>query len=812
MMKKRLAVSGLIMCGMTGWAAIPQDVDWTNVAKDSRFVRLTSDESTSDYNNGDWTTKWSGAKPQEGKWYFTNGKRLFVPSGMQAPFPGDLLVLNSQFRNPGSIAWQVKDFVGLSGGFLGIRGTSDVGLQVSGDMLVSTADGPFQIVADNSSRKTNKAQTIGFSVAGTLTGDETAEIHFGSSAGVYKDATPTLAEFLSVYTLKVTVGDATKYKGRLTLDDASLTLCSDFGGTVELKNVRLGTELSAEPYPVLTLDGCSKLGGLVVNPCVTLPSSGTMTVDTLTLAPGADFNLDAAGTWKIGKIVGKGGRLVFSRAQGASTPLAGLLEITEGFDPQTRITIANTAAAWTSATPKSETRIALLRIAATVDPASVSLERFQLDRTERTSGQKDYGCFPIQDLELETNADGSRTLYLVGREVVTVVSGAGAFAYAGSDAKWSDGKMPHADKDYFIAYTNVATTVEFTEDTVFPGPNTLMRNATLKIHADVTIPNLVLARTAQVAVSAKTDRLNRLSGRIGIYGEVTEAYPSSHTTVFTASETTKKEPYVLEVASDLYGPGVLQLRNNGIVRLTGDNSAFTGRMIWYLGTEKPESNQSILEIDNATSLGGELPAFDPAAIAIANNGTIRPIRSLKLASETRGIQIAGPAVFDVPADVTFAVSSPIDYKATLTKTGTGTLALGGTPAVGAEGHLVVAAGALKPISATALKELSVSFASGAELLVDPVVTPEGVVVGELSTSGARLEVRLAVADDGRRHEETVPLLTFSSVEQAQAACALLRVRRPYVGHAVKLSVVSADDGCARILADIQPSGMMLILR
>ena len=102
MMKKRLAVSGLIMCGMTGWAAIPQDVDWTNVAEDSRFVRLTSDESTSDYNNGDWTTKWSGAKPQAGKWYFTNGKRLFVPSNMTDSFPGDLLVLNSQFRNPGS--------------------------------------------------------------------------------------------------------------------------------------------------------------------------------------------------------------------------------------------------------------------------------------------------------------------------------------------------------------------------------------------------------------------------------------------------------------------------------------------------------------------------------------------------------------------------------------------------------------------------------------------------------------------------------------------------------------------------------------
>lgn len=786
----------------------------TGKTNDIRFVKLTSDESTKDWESGDWSTKWSksGEKPEAGKWYFTNGKRLFVPSGMTAPFPGDLLVLNSQFRNPGTIDWKVKNFVGLSGGFLGIRGTSDVGLSVSGDMLVSTADGPFQIVADNNSRKTNKAQTIGFSVAGALTGDETAEIHFGSSEGVYKDATPTPAEFLSVYTLNVTVGDATNYKGRLTLDDASLTLCSDFGGTVELKNVRLGTELSDEPYPVLSFNGCSKLGGLVVNPCVTLPSSGTMTVDTLTLAPGADFNLDTAGTWKIGKIVGKGGRLVFSRAQGASTPLAGLLEITEGFDPQTRITIANTADAWTTATPNSETRIALLRIAATVDPASVSLDRFWLDRTERTSGQSEYGCFPIQDLELETNDDGSRTLYLVGREVVTVVSGAGAFTYAGSDEKWSDGKMPHGDKDYFIAHSGVSTTVEFTEDVTFPAANLLVRNAMLKIHADVTVTNLVLARTAQLSVSTKTDRLNRISGRIGIYGEVTETYPSAHTTVFTVSETTKKEPYVLEVASDLYGPGVLQLRNNGIVRMTGDNSAFTGRMIWYLDAAKPESNQTILEIDNATALGGELDAPCPDAVVLANNGLLRARESVALTSLTRGLKIAGPAGFDAPDGVTFSIANPLDYEATLTKTGAGILALGGMPTVGTAGRLVVGEGTLKPISGTALKGLPVEFANGAELLIDPAQTSEGVEIGDLTVaSGTKLTVRILGQDDGLQHHETVPLLIFPTVAQAEAACAVLKVKSPYAHHSARLSVVETASGCAQIQAEIQASGFVLTI-
>lgn len=745
--------------------------------------------------------------------YYSNGKRLFVPSTMQDPFPGDLLVLDSQFRNPGSATWKVKDFVALSGGFIGIRTTKDGGLFVGGDMLVTTSDEPFRIVADNDKRTKDIAQEIELNVTGALTGDETAEIHFGSSAGVYDGATPTSNQFLSVYTLKVTAGDATEYKGRLTLDDASLELCSDFGGTVELKNVRIGTDLDVKPYPSLRFSGCGRVGGIVVNPCVTLPSSGTMTVDTLTLAPGADFNLDAAGTWKVGKIVGKGGRLVFSRAQGASTPLAGLLEITEGFDPQTRITIANTAAAWTTATPKSETRIALLRIAATVDPASVSLDRFRLDRSERTSGQKDYGCFPIQDLELETNADGSRTLYLVGREVVTVVSGAGAFTYADSDAKWSDGKMPHADKDYIIAYSEVQTTVEFTEDTVFPGPNTLVRNAMLKIHADVTIPNLVLARTAQVAVSAKTERTNRISGRIGIYGEVTEQSPSSQTTVFTASETTKKEPYVFEVASDLYGPGVLQLRNNGIVRMTGDNSAFTGRMIWYLDAKTPESNQTILEIANATSLGGELPASDPAAIVIANNGTIRALKTLSLASETRGIRIQGPSVFEAPEGVTFAISNPIDYASVLTKKGTGVLALGGTPTVGADGRLDIAEGTLKPISGTALKGLPVEFANGAELLIDPAQISEGVEMGDLTAaSGTKLTVRILGQDDGLQHHETVPLLIFPTVAQAEAACAVLKVKSPYAHHSARLSVVKTAPARAQIQAEIQASGFGLMIR
>lgn len=813
MMKKRLAVSGLIMCGMTGWAAIPQDVDWTNVAKDSRFVRLKSDESTDDWKTGDWTAKWSSsAKPEAGKWYFSNGKRLFVPSGMTAPFPGDLLVLNSQFRNPGSATWNVaNDFVALSGGFIGIRSTENGGLFVGGDMLVTTSDKPFRIVADNNTRKTDKAQTIELNVTGALTGDETAEIHFGSSEGVYSGATPTSNQFLSVYTLKVTAGDATNYNGRLTLDDASLTLCSDFGGTVELKNVRLGTELSAEPYPKLTLDGCSKLGGLVVNPCVTLPSSGTNTVDTLTLAPGAEFNLDKACTWKIGKIVGKGGRLIFKRKQGSSTPIACALEITGGFDSESRITITNTEDAWTKTIPKNETRIALLSIAASVDPASVSLDRFRLECAERTSTE--YGCFPIQDLELQENPDGSHTLFLVGRKVVTVVSSAGEFTYTNSDAKWSDGQMPHADKDYYICYTNIPTTVEFTEDTVFPGPNTLVRNATLKIHADVTIPNLVLARTAQLAVSAsaKTDRTNRISGRIGIFGEVTETYPSGRTTVFTASSS-NNDPFVLDVASDLYGPGVLQLRNNGIVRLKGDNSAFSGRMIWYLDTTKPESNQTILEIDNDTSLGGELPASDPAAIVIANNGTIRALKTLSLASETRGIRIQGPSVFEAPEGVTFAISNQIDYASVLTKKGSGVLALGGTPTVGADGRLVVGEGTLKPISGTALKGLPVEFANGAELLIDPAQISQGVEIGDLTVaSGTKLTVRILGQDDGLQHHETVPLLVFPTVAQAEAVRAVLKVKSPYAHHSARLSVVKTASGCAQIQAEILVSGFALTI-
>lgn len=812
MMKKRLAVYGLIVCGMTGWAAIPQDVDWTNVGKDRRFVLLTSNEEKSDYDSGDWSTRWGGAKPEAGKWYFTNGKRLFVPSGMTDPFPGDLLVLNSQFRNPGSATWKVKDFVALSGGFIGIRTTKDGGLFVGGDMLVTTSDEPFRIVADNAGRTKTNAQEIQLNVTGALTGDKKAEIHFGSSAGVYKDATPTPAEFLSVYTLKVTVGDATNYNGRLTLDDASLTLCSDFGGTVELKNVRIGTDLDVKPYPSLRFSGCGRVGGIVVNPCVTLPSSGTMTVDTLTLAPGADFNLDTAGTWKIGKIVGKGGRLVFSRAQGTSTPLAGELEITGGFDAETCITIANTAAAWTSATPKTETRIALLRIAATVDPASVSLDRFRLERAERTSGQSEYGCFPIQDLELKTNDDGSRTLYLVGREVVSVVSGAGAFTYADSDAKWSDGKMPHADKDYFVAYTDRSTTMEFTEDVTFPAANLLVRNAIVKIHADVTVTNLVLARTAQLSVSSKTDRLNRISGRIGIFGEVTEQSPYSHTTVFTASETSKKDPYVLNVASDLYGPGVLQVRNNGIIRLSGDNSEFSGRIIWYLDETKSESNQTILEIDNATALGGELDAPCPDAVVLANNGLLRARESVALTSLTRGLKIAGPAGFDAPDGVTFSIANPLDYEATLTKTGAGTLALGGMPTVGTAGRLVVGEGTLKPISGTALKGLPVEFANGAELLIDPAQISEGVEIGDLTVApGTKLTVRILGQDDGLQHHEIVPLLVFTTVAQAEAVRAVLKVKSPYAHHSARLSVVKTASGCAQIQAEIQTSGFVLTI-
>ena len=355
--------------------------------------------------------------------------------------------------------------------------------------------------------------------------------------------------------------------------------------------------------------------------------------------------------------------------------------------------------------------------------------------------------------------------------------------------------------------------MEFTEDVTFPAANLLVRNAIIKVHADVTVTNLVLARTAQLSVSTKTaDRLNRISGRIGIYGEVTETYPSEHTTIFAASETQNKDPFVLDVASDLYGPGVLQLRNNGIVRLKGDNSAFSGRMIWYLDTTKPESNHTILEIDNDTSLGGELPASDPAAIVIANNGTIRALKTLSLASETRGIRIQGPSVFEAPEGVTFAISNPIDYASVLTKKGSGVLALGGTPTVGADGRLVVAEGLLKPISGTALKGLPVEFANGAELLIDPAQISEGVEIGDLTVaSGTKLTVRILGQDDGLQHHETVPLLVFPTVAQDEAVRAVLKVKSPYAHHSARLSVVDTASGCAQIRAEIQASGFVLTI-
>lgn len=109
---KTLAMMSLLLCGAVASAGIPSDVDWKNIQDDTRFVKLESDESTADYNSKTWSTKWDGTQPPEkGKWYYSNGKRLFVPSTMQDPFPGDLLVLDSQFRNPGSATWKVKDLV-----------------------------------------------------------------------------------------------------------------------------------------------------------------------------------------------------------------------------------------------------------------------------------------------------------------------------------------------------------------------------------------------------------------------------------------------------------------------------------------------------------------------------------------------------------------------------------------------------------------------------------------------------------------------------------------------------------------------------
>ena len=257
----------------------------------------------------------------------------------------------------------------------------------------------------------------------------------------------------------------------------------------------------------------------------------------------------------------------------------------------------------------------------------------------------------------------------------------------------------------------------------------------------------------------------------------------------------------------------------GCVELSGTNTAWTGRTLVGCGraaTGDVGLTNLTLRVSDSQNLGGGLEAFVFDSLKVADTCTFSVTDSTVFAAANRGWCLMDGSTVSVSADKTVAVNETVTFGGTVTKTGAGTLVLGGpSKAYDAENdspvdtpngaELVVAAGGLGASATDAFVGLSsLTFAAGTKY-----------VASAANASGADLSaVALTVPADGVPVEFTdipengacIAVATFAAAEEA-AKFVFVKPR----GYTVTRSVVEVD-GKFVLRVDIEKGGLLLLVR
>ena len=147
--------------------------------------------------------------------------------------------------------------------------------------------------------------------------------------------------------------------------------------------------------------------------------------------------------------------------------------------------------------------------------------------------------------------------------------------------------------------------------------------------------------------------------------------------------------------------------------------------------------------------------------------------------------------------------------------GAGTLALNGAAHVesGATATLAVEAGCLRVGSKDALSGVSVTFADGAALLVDPAATGDAATLGAVDLSnepfGGKLPVAFVLPEEGKPNYSNLAVCT---VKDAATAAALTIAPAPVKGCNVTFTTRTNANGTVTVLASVKAAGLMIVIR
>ena len=442
---------------------------------------------------------------------------------------------------------------------------------------------------------------------------------------------------------------------------------------------------------------------------------------------------------------------------------------------------------------------------------------------------------------------GGASLGVTYNEIVTITNGMGFYSSAfhedGAEANdpahfLSDGRAFHGGVDYYARGKNLIMLAS-AYPYVFRGDSLILDNGTaLAFYGSFTCTNLVLFKNGRFRMMNGAT-IYDIDGGIKLLRDPSQ--PASPAWRFNVGN---RSTY--NIKADISGDGNMfglidpETVNNivnwtGGIELSGDNSAYTGRIVLYAGKagdfatyfdskgHEPFAPSAVsnvtLTVHRQANLGGPLPEFDANSLCVSNHCRVVLADTATFDEPTRGWCFPQIAYVKVADGAIATVKSPVTYGTRLVKEGAGALVLGSAPLradASVRPVLEVAEGAVGVAATNALAGLDVTFAAGTGLHVplapeDADVLARGAVLTDVGITapdgitvsfGAEALPAPGVAD--------VAIATVDSAA-AETFAAKLKIVR-IGGSRITVRPVPNADGTTTFRARIAPAGIRISFR
>jgi hypothetical protein len=647
-----------------------------------------------------------------------------------------------------------------------------------------------------------------------------------------------------------------RHRSMLQIDEA-VTQTSARGITLDLSAGQFASLYAPSASTSWTLRaplyGCVE-GTLKKDGAGTVTLAGPMTATNLHVAAGT-LVVDTTASFAAGTVitVESGAKLIYKRLgatpivtvvveEGGSCIYSSLTDIPfDGTDVETVDCTAVTAAE-RAAMPKpisvslsqaipvpfSETnRLAI----ATFDEAAGFTAA---DFTDATA--KSFHRLPTAWLETATE-NGVTTLYLVARPAVEYVNTDGAKLAAA--ANWSDGKLPHAGKDYFsrktannnrtgngsaiASYSFNGESLTFDYGIAVYAQNFFAKE--LRIRAGNTLSVVHASNASGVYSTSYKPRIFR-----GLYDIDASATDSSPAALSVDLRTT-----YADLQAELVGTGTFRFYTATKSVEDGGEGIypfyFTGMSTNFLGRLDISTAASTCFMDmyvtNGAAFGGPLPMYSADAVRInPNSGTVDAAHAVSITAmadttvdaANRGWHMVG-GTLGASNGVTFVFAPPtLTLASTLCKRGGGTLALG-CDTIGAGTAFAVEEGYVKALSAGCCTNLDLAVSAGAGIKADfaptdATVAAKGLIAKSIlpAEAGGTILVAPDIPSDFDEPQFAVVACTVPAAQADLTDTLQPAYVKGYKGRIEKDAVTYAAEGLVTYTVTWTKTGLAVIFR